>query len=303
MLNPPRISVITPSYNQADYLEHTIQSVLSQGYPNLEYILIDGGSNDGSLDIIKKYAGKFTYWISEPDEGQADAINKGFAHASGDIVAWLNSDDIYLSDALSNAAQAFQSDSDLGLVYGDLQSIDTQGRIFNTITYAPYTLLDLLAFRIIGQPSVFFRRALLDQSGPLDITYRYLLDHHLWLRIAHIARIKYLPIPLAAARHHPAAKNVAEAASFGQEVYKIIEWAAAQPDLNVLIESNHRHVWGGAHRLTARYLLDGSQPAQSLKAYAKAFIQDPLFTLRHAHRILYAFLSLLGLGWLRKVKK
>lgn len=303
MLNPPRISVITPSYNQADYLEHTIQSVLSQGYPNLEYILIDGGSNDGSLDIIKKYAGKFTYWISEPDEGQADAINKGFAHASGDIVAWLNSDDIYLSDALSHAAQAFQSDSDLGLVYGDLQSIDTQGRIFNTITYTPYTLLDLLAFRIIGQPSVFFRRALLDQSGPLDITYRYLLDHHLWLRIAHIARIKYIPIPLAAARHHPAAKNVAEAASFGQEVYKIIEWAAAQPDLNVLIESNHRYVWGGAHRLTARYLLDGGQPAQSLKAYAKAFIQDPLFTLRHAHRVLYAFLSLLGLGWLRKVKK
>ena len=300
MTNLPCISIITPSYNQAAYLEATIKSVLDQGYPNLEYILLDGGSTDGSLEIIERYADKLTYWLSEPDDGQADAINKGLARASGEFVAWLNSDDIYLPGTLEQAAEAFKTDPNLGMLYGDLQSIDHDGTLFNTITYAQYTLADLMAFRIIGQPAVFFRRALLAESGDLDLSYRYLLDHHLWLRLAQAAPIKYIPKPLAAARHHPTAKNTAEAAAFGEEAYRILDWAGTQPQLEAVIRANPRRVWGGVHRLNARYLLDGGQPAQAIKYYTKAFWQAPLYTLRHAHRILYAFLSLLGLGWLRK---
>jgi len=297
----PRISIVTPSYNQAAYLEDTIQSVLNQDYPNLEYILIDGGSTDGSLEIVERYTDKLAYWVSEPDKGQASAINKGLAHATGEIVAWLNSDDIYLPGAFMQAAQAFQSNPGLGFMYGDLQSIDSSGQVFNTIRYAPYSLDDLLAFRIIGQPSVFIRRGILDQAGLLDASYHYLLDHHLWLRLATTARMKYIPETRAAARHHPAAKNIAEAGAFGNEIYRILDWAQTQPDLNAIIGRQHRRVLGGAHRLNARYLLDSGQPAQSLKFYAKALLQDPIYALHHSHRIIFAILNLLGLGWLRKL--
>ena len=297
----PRISIVTPSFDQAAFLEPSIRSVLDQDYPDLEYILIDGASDDGSQKIIEKYASRFTYWVSEPDKGQAEAINKGFSRATGEILAWLNSDDVYLPGAFQRVAAFFASHPGIGLLYADLHSIDYAGRHFNTITYAPYTLADLLAFRIIGQPSVFFRRSLLDSAGLLDLSYRYLLDHHLWIRLASQTEMHYLPQPLAAARHHPAAKNVAEAAAFGEEVYRILDWTRSQPDLQPIIASQSRRVLGGAHRLNARYLLDGGLPAESLKFYAKAFMQDPLYTLRHAHRILFALLSLLGLGWLRKV--
>ncbi len=123
----PRVSIVTPSFNQAAFLEETIQSVLSQDYPNLEYIIIDGGSTDGSVEIIKKYADKLAYWVSEKDTGQADAINKGLIRVTGEIVAWLNSDDIYLPGTIRAAVEALQAHPDCGLVYGDVLSVDAKG--------------------------------------------------------------------------------------------------------------------------------------------------------------------------------
>ncbi len=105
----PRVSIITPSYNQARFIEQTIQSVLSQDYPNLEYLIVDGGSSDGSLEIIRRYSSQLAWWVSEPDHGQTDAINKGFAHAHGEIFAWLNSDDTYLPGAVTHAVAALQA--------------------------------------------------------------------------------------------------------------------------------------------------------------------------------------------------
>ncbi|MDH5506475.1 MAG: glycosyltransferase, partial [Anaerolineae bacterium] len=275
--NTPLVSIITPSFNQARYLEATIQSVLQQDYPHIEYLLADGASTDGSLAIIQQYAHLLAWWVSEPDSGQADAINKGLSRATGDIVAWLNSDDVYLPGAVSQAVKVFQTHPEVGLVYGDLHSINSRGQVFNTITYAQYTLDDLLAFRIIGQPAVFMRRSVLQQAGLLDPAYQYLLDHHLWLRIAQRAALKYVPSPWAAARHHPAAKNVALAAGFGEEAFRILAWAKTQPDLHAVIASRPRRVLGGAHRLNARYLLEGGQPAASLRAYARALRCDPGF--------------------------
>lgn len=295
----PLVSIVTPSYNQAHYLEATIRSVLGQDYPNLEYIVVDGGSTDGSVEIIRKYADRFVYWVSEPDQGQADAINKGFAQANGEIFAWLNSDDLYLPGAVQNAVAALNADSNSSLVYADLQSIDAAGEAFNTIRYRAYTLQDLLAFRIIGQPSVFFRRAAFERAGGLDPSYRYLLDHYLWLRIAQQTPIQYVPQTWAAARHHPAAKNVAQAAGFADEIERLQTWASEQPDLAPLVVQNRRRVLGGAQRLRGRYLLDARRPARALGAYSRALFADPPFALRHAHRMLYALLSLLGLGWLR----
>ena len=223
--NLPFVSIITPSYNQAGYLEETIRSVLEQDYPNIEYLIVDGGSKDGSVDIIRKYADRVDWWVSEPDKGQADALNKGLALARGEIVAWLNSDDVYRPGAIRQAVDELKRYSDVSMVYSKLHSIDRWGQVFNTISYKQFDLLDLLTFSIIGQPTVFMRREVLQKAGPLDASYNYLLDHHLWLRMLRLAPIKYVPAVWAAARHHPSAKNVAQAARFGEEAFRILEWA------------------------------------------------------------------------------
>lgn len=295
----PLVSIITPSYNQADFLEETIRSVLEQDYPNIEYLVVDGGSTDGSVDLIRKYQERIDWWVSEPDRGQADALNKGMARARGEIVAWLNSDDIYRPGAIRQAVDVLLQHPELGMVYSKLDSIDRTGELFNTISYRQYDLLDLLTFRIIGQPTVFMRRAILQRAGPLDASYNYLLDHHLWLRMLQLAPIKYVPAVWAAARHHPSAKNVAQAARFGEEAFRILEWARTQPALSDIVRKHSRTVRAGAHRLDARYLLDGGEPALALKAYGRVLASRPGYAFEHWHRMLFALLSLMGLGWLR----
>jgi len=220
MSSQPLVSVITPSFNQAAYLEQTICSVLEQDYSRLEYWVIDGGSTDGSLEIIQKYAHDLAGWVSETDRGQADAINKGFQRASGEIIAWLNSDDIYYPGAVSAAVAAFKSNPHAGLVFSDVDSIDETGKTFNRMCYGDWGLEDLMAFRIIGQAGVFMRRSAFEQVGMLDIDYHFLLDHHLWLRIGLVAALAYVPgEPWAAARFHAAAKNVALAAKFQPRIF------------------------------------------------------------------------------------
>lgn len=295
----PLVTIITPSYNQADFLEQTIRSVLEQDYPNIEYLVVDGGSKDGSVEIIRKYADRLSWWVSEPDRGQADALNKGMLRAKGEIVAWLNSDDVYRLGAVRQAVDALLADPNLGFVYSKLHSIDRAGEVFNTISYQQFDLLDLLSFRIIGQPTVFMRRDVLQRAGPLDPTYNYLLDHHLWLRMLRLAPIKYVPAVWAAARHHPSAKNVAQAARFGEEAFRILTWAASEPALGEIVRKHARTVQAGAHRLDARYLLDGGEPKLALKAYGRVLALRPTFVLQHMHRIGFALLSLLGFSWLR----
>ena len=174
----PRVSIVTPSFNQAAFLEETIQSVLSQDYPELDYIVIDGGSTDGSVEIIEQYADRLAYWTSEKDSGQADAINKGLARTTGEIVAWLNSDDTYLPGAIHAAVEALQANPECGLVYGDVLAVDGQGQPTNLIRYEDWGLDGLLQFKIIGQPAVFMRREALAKAGELDTSFHFLLDHH-----------------------------------------------------------------------------------------------------------------------------
>jgi hypothetical protein len=294
----PQISIITPSYNQADYLEATIQSVQKQDYPGLEHIIVDGGSSDGSIEIIKRYADHLTWWVSEPDSGQAEAINKGFKQASGEFVAWLNSDDLYLPGAVKAAVDALISNPELGMVFGDAITIDSQGRPLNRLAFGDWGLTELMGFRIICQPAVFMRRTVLDQAGSLDPSYHYMLDHHLWVRLAQIAPIQHVSQTWAAARHHPGAKNVSQAAGFGRETMCMLDWMGAQPDLAPVIEKNRAQILAGAHRLNGRYLLDGGQPGDALRAYGRSLRASPGYALQHWHRMLYASLSLVGAGGL-----
>ena len=295
----PRVSIVTPSFNQAAFLEQTIRSVLEQEYADVEYILIDGGSTDGSQEIIRKYAGRLAYWSSEADRGQADAINKGMARAGGEIVAWLNSDDYYLPGAIPAAVEAFAANPDAALVYGDMLAVDEAGRTINTLKYRPVSLEDLLCFQILGQPAVFMRRTAFEQAGGLDTGFDLLLDHQLWLKLAQQGRLLHLVQLLAAARYHPEAKNRARAAGFGREAFRILEWAALQPGLLPALRRTGRRARASAHRVEARYLLDAGQPGTSLRAWGRALLLHPPTALARLNLLGAALLELAGLGRLR----
>jgi glycosyltransferase involved in cell wall biosynthesis len=294
--NKPLVSIITPSYNQAQFLETAIRSVLAQQDDTftLEYIVVDGGSTDGSVDIIRRYADRLSWWISEPDNGQAEAINRGFQHAHGEIIAWLNSDDLYLPGAISSAEQALQSDPASGMVFGNAITIDAQGVPLNKLVFGDWGLAELARFRIICQPAVFMRKAILDRTEYLDTNYHFMLDHQLWLRMASLAPIRHVTKFWAAARQHPGAKNVAQAAGFSQETMRLLQWVQAQPEFSELMMKNSRKIIGGANRLSARYTLDDGLPWNALQAYARAFWYYPAYTLQHWHRIIFAILCLFG---------
>jgi GT2 family glycosyltransferase len=299
MVHPIVVSIITPSYNQVSYLEETLCSVLDQDYPHIEYLVVDGGSTDGSVEIIKKHAGKLAGWVSEKDQGQAEAINKGFARANGDIVAWLNSDDYYLPGAIAAVVKVFEENPRVGMVYGDMLAVDELGRTINLLKYKQLSLQDLLCFQIIGQPSVFFRRDLLEKTGGLDITYHFLLDHQLWIRIAQHGPILHVPQTWSAARYHAGAKNRAKAAEFGREAFRILDWAQSQPGLAEAVSGVERRARASAQRVDARYLLDGGQPLSALKAWMRALFIHPPTALARLNILVSAILKMLGLDQLR----
>ena len=206
----PKVSIVTPSFNQAPFLEQTLRSVLEQDYPNLEYIVIDGGSTDGSLEIIHKYADRLAYWQSQPDQGQTDAINQGFARASGEILAWLNSDDLLLPGAVSVAVRALHEHPEAAMVYGDALLINAEGK---TIGKFPAAQTDYRKLRRgyvhIPQQASFFRADLWQQVAPLDVSFYFAMDYDLWVRLAALAPLVYVPEFWAAFRLHGAGKSIA----------------------------------------------------------------------------------------------
>lgn len=297
----PLISIITPSYNQARYLERTMLSVFNQDYPAIEYMVVDGGSTDGSVDLIRKYAARLSWWVSEKDEGQADAVNKGFQRAQGKYIGWLNSDDLYLKGTISKAIQLLEQNADVGFVFGDVQSIDADDTFFNLMCYGDWNLMDLMKFKIIGQPGVFMRADILKQAGGLDCSYHYLLDHHLWLRMGLLAGMKYSGQVWSAARYHADAKNVANAASFGQEAYRLVQWMEKEPAFSTILPPIHKQVSAGADRINARYLLDGEQPRAAFVSYWRGLLKHPGSIMPEWHRMVFALLSMIGLNGIKKV--
>jgi glycosyltransferase involved in cell wall biosynthesis len=218
----PLVTIVTPSFNQAPYLEATIQSVLNQEYNCIEYIIIDGGSTDGSVDIIRKYATRISAWVSELDRGQTDAINKGFARANGEFLAWINSDDTLLPNAVVEAVDFLRSNPKVGMVYGDTHYIDAGGRVIGKFPAAQTDLRRLRRGYVhIPQQASFFRKTIWDEVGPLDPDFYFAMDYDLWVRIATRASIQYLPSVWANFRLHEDAKTIAADDQCWPEMLKV----------------------------------------------------------------------------------
>jgi glycosyltransferase involved in cell wall biosynthesis len=241
----PTISIITPSFNQGKFLEETILSVIGQaGDFCLDYIIVDGGSTDNSVDVIRKYdtliregvypvrCRDLSYrWVSEKDAGQAHAINKGFEMADGSILAWLNSDDLYLAGALAGIVDTFGQNAGIDVVYGKARFIDEAGSVIGKYPTGPFTYRMMAAFNYVCQPSVFFRREALEKTGVLDQDLKFVMDYDLWIRMAAQYNFTYLPEFLSSYRLHKESKTISPDVSVANHeeclktVMKYYHWA------------------------------------------------------------------------------
>jgi glycosyltransferase involved in cell wall biosynthesis len=211
MVTLPKISIVTPSYNQAHFLEETIKSLIDQNYPNLEYIIIDGGSTDNSVEIIKKYEKYITYWISERDKGQTDAIIKGLIKSTGEIFAWQNSDDRYLPGTFNYVNQVFSSNPQIDLLFGGWNFINEDGRFLVTRHLRRFSLMRLRAGSMIPpQPAVFFRTNAIKKVGNLNIIKSHVMDYDLYVRIARTDNVLLIDRVLGDFRIHERSKTVSD---------------------------------------------------------------------------------------------
>jgi len=291
----PLVSIVTPSYNQRQYLEDTLCSVLNQDYPRIEYIVIDGGSTDGSQEVIQRYTDRLAYWTSEPDRGQADAINKGLRRATGEIVAWLNSDDLYMAGAVKEAVEALIANPEVGMVYADGLMIDATSQLLDTHRYRTYDVLDLSCFDVLLQPTVFMRREVLEEVGYLGEDYHLMLDHELWIRIVSRYPILHVPTIWAVERIHADAKTIAQAAGWVEEAEKFLARAQVSDDLGPLIQNHRRRVIGSLDAFAARRLIDAGRYGGAVRRFLRASSLYPPVVFRYWYKVVQAVFSALGL--------
>ncbi len=204
-MDDPLVTIVTPSWNSEKYIEATILGVIGQTYKNIEYIIVDGGSVDNTLGIIRKYEKHISHWVSEPDKGMYDAINKGMSMAKGDIVAYINSDDLYYPDTISKIVRLFENDRCVDLVYGNLNFIDEVGKTLYVQKYPSFNLKLFINsnYSMIGQPAAFWRKSLMDKVGLFDESLRMASDFEFFIRAGQVGTLRHVPEVLAAFRLHP----------------------------------------------------------------------------------------------------
>lgn len=303
----PLISIVTPSYQQAAYLEAAMLSVLRQDYPRIQYIVIDGGSTDGSLEIIQRYSGQIDYWISEPDSGQAAAINKGLAAAKGEIVAWLNSDDLLMAGTVQAAVERLLRSPELSLVYGDGVVIDGADRVLDFHSYRQLGLLELLCFQVILQPTVFMRRSALEAVGGLREQFQLILDHDLWVRLAAQGELAHVPQTWAAERSYPQAKTMAAAAEFADEARSLVDWAMQAKATRETAAAHRARIEASLATFAGKRLIDSGRYRDALGQFIRGLGTDPLVPLAQWYKLLQAGLGAAGLErlflWYRRTRR
>ena len=220
-MNQAPISIITPSFNQGRFIRRTIDSVLSQGIPSLEYLVFDAKSSDGTADVLQEYAGRLTAVI-ERDRGQADAVNKGLARASGTIIGWLNSDDVYYQGACARVLEVFASRPDVDVVYGEADHIDEHDAVIEPYHTEPFDYERLKDVCFLCQPAVFFRRSVVEQDGPLNAALRYCMDYEYWLRILANRTPCFLRTKLAGSRLYAETKTLGSKEAVHREILEML---------------------------------------------------------------------------------
>ncbi|MGY8656415.1 MAG: glycosyltransferase family 2 protein [Verrucomicrobiia bacterium] len=252
----PAITIITPSFNQGGFIEETIRSVLLQGYPNLEYIIIDGGSSDDTVDIIRKYEPWLTHWVSENDSGQTNAINKGLLRSTGQILAWLNSDDFYQSNLLFSVAEKFSGDGNTDWLATVTTEISPQKALIKRVEPQFTSLLHFLASRdyLFHQPGIFWRKRIMDTVGLLDEQFHFVMDRDYWIRFI---RAGFLPrctrIDGAFAYQHPDTKTMSE-----QHVACEEHWALADKHREAVNDKEWKQILTWSRKSHANSLIDNA---------------------------------------------
>lgn len=278
----PRISVVTPSFNQADFLEETILSVLGQDYPNVEYLVIDGGSTDGSVEVIRRYEDRLAYWVSEKDRGQAHAINKGWKRATGEILCWINSDDWYYPGAFSAAAREFMRSPEVRWVCGVVCNGFSAAQIIHRHRPRPTNLAACIGRHDYGfhQPGMFWHREMVERCGPLDESDQYCFDHHFWIHaLAAGYRHVNITADIAFFRKHPDSKTSSQRPQFFAEDWRLLEEHIG------LVPAGERHqVRRWLKEYIASYLADTaySLMAEGKRAVALGFLLKHLPCVRYA---------------------
>ena len=264
----PRVSIVTPSYNQGQFIEETIRSVLLQGYPNLEYMIIDGGSTDGSVNIIRKYEPWLAYWESEPDRGQSHAVNKGLARATGEILAWLNSDDFYMAGAFQRVGAEFCSNPHLAVLAGECIRVDYSSKEIARKKADSFNPIAILTDTKPAQPSTFLQRHTLEKIGPLREDLHYCMDREFVLRIGfHYFPHSTLnvPVPLACSREWPGAKSVNSDSHAVRERIGVIEQFLGPQIPPHLHRELRRKAYRRVYRRQARRERERGDSARELK--------------------------------------
>lgn len=216
-MSPPRLSVVTPSFDQAQFIERTLRSVLDQRVDSLEYVVCDGGSTDGTLDILRRYEDRLR-WVSERDGGQAEAVNKGLSLTSGEVIGWLNSDDIYCPGALEYVCAFFDEHPDVDIVYGDANHIDEEDLVIEPYYTEDWDYERFKDVCFVCQPAVFFRRRIVSRHGLLDRSLRYCMDYEYWLRIGATTPFVRLPRIVAGSRMYRTNKTIGSRVAVHAEI-------------------------------------------------------------------------------------
>lgn len=272
----PKITIVTPSYNQGEFLEETIRFVLLQNYDNFEFLIIDGGSSDNSIEIIKKYEPWIKYWVSEKDNGQTNAINKGWKHATGDIIAYLNSDDIYCEGTFHIVANYFMNNPEIDMIYGDIIHIDKES---NVIEYKKSGKIDTEKYLstqfYLPQPTVFFRKKILDEIGYLDEQFHLAMDLDYWVRILHKYDIGYIQEYLACARIYPETKSKSEKYKYLDERLIILDKYFSREDIPLNIRKKRRKIYANVLYRGAIDYLNVGDKEKARKILIKTFFKWP----------------------------
>jgi glycosyltransferase involved in cell wall biosynthesis len=302
----PLVSLVTPSFNQGAYLEATLDSVAAQDYPWIEHIVVDGGSTDGSVEIIRRHEDRLASWVSERDDGQADALDRGFARATGDILGWLNADDTLLPGAVSAAVAALEADPDALFAYGDNVLIDEEGRDLGPLPARPFDVAEMVRTcqNHVPQPGSLFRRRALELVGRFHGRGYYYFDFDFVLLMALAGRAIRLEQPLATYRLHDESKSMGAPLRKAENHLQLFDGLLGRGDLPPEVRAVAREARARSNLVAGEYFYDALALGRARRALLRAVATDPrVFDRRTAPLLAKALLPRPAVARLRRVRR